>query len=98
VSETTPASNDPAAAEQISTKVVTAIADLKNVEPTELPPLYHAFDPDALDRLFHSKPSGAPTMSGKVSFTLAGCDVVVDSAQQVTVTPAESSIESDLAE
>lgn len=62
------------------------MADAKGVEPTDLPPLYHAIDPDALDRLFAP---GGPRMRGEVSFEMAGCEVVVDGDGQVTATPDE---------
>lgn len=79
--------------EPVSTKVAVAVAEVKDVEPTELPPLYRRIDPEALDRLFQPRGAARPPVEGHVAFTLAGCDVVVDSDGQVTVTPADSSTE-----
>lgn len=78
-------------------QVVSAIADHKNVDPVNLPPLYETFDPDALDRLF-SPSSGATTLSGEVSFSIAGCDVVVDSGGDVEVTSAAAAADTEQVE
>lgn len=78
---------------QASTKVITAVADAKNVDPIDLPPLYSAIDPDALDQLFQSEFPNTASGTTKVQFTFAGCDVVVDSENQVTVTPTDSDSE-----
>jgi hypothetical protein len=54
--------------------IVNRIADVNDCDPTEIPPLYEAIDPDALDSLFlHSSPA--------VQFEYAG--------HQVTITPNE---------
>lgn len=79
--------------EPVSTTVITAIADTKDVDPTELPPLYYAIDPDALDQVFQSHVQSGPV---QVQFTFAGCDVTVTSDSQVTVTPTDADNESNL--
>lgn len=81
--------------EQVSTEVVTAVADAKCLDPTDLPPLYDAIDPDALDRLFRSEVQNGASGTVKVQFTFAGCDVVVDTENRVTVTPTDSGAERD---
>lgn len=75
--------------ERVSTKVITAVADHTDTDPTELPPLFHVIDPDALDQLFQSKLTSAESITGQVTFTMAGCEVVVDSSGQVTVTSSD---------
>lgn len=82
--------------EQLSTKVVLAVADAKNVDPLDLPPLYYAIDPDALDQLFQSRCRTRVSGTATVQFTFAGCDVVVASGNQVTVTLTDSDTERDI--
>lgn len=58
--------------DQVSTRVVSAVAEEKGVDSTELPPLYDAIDPDALDALCNGE-KGA-TMSRRpleISFRYA---------------------------
>ena len=79
--------------EQSSTsqRVITAVAETTGNDPTEVGPLYHVVDPDALDRLFDATPTNARA-GGRVEFTFAGCDVVVhgNGAVEVTETGAEA--------
>ena len=88
--------NSNPAAERVSTKVVTAVAGAKDVDPIDLPPLYDAIDPDALNQLFRPGVQSVGSAAGQVRFTFAGCDVVVDSDNQVTVTPTDSNAERGL--
>lgn len=62
-----------------STMVVQEIADIKDMAPTELSPLYEAIDPDALNTLFQGK------MSGSVTFEYEGYTVTVEENSEVTV-------------
>lgn len=74
--------------ESVSTAVIGAVADANGVDAIDLEPrLDDAVDPDALERLFRYGASGEPRSAGRVSFRMAGCDVVVRSAGRVTVTP-----------
>ncbi|THE65824.1 hypothetical protein D8Y22_06455 [Salinadaptatus halalkaliphilus] len=41
-----------------SLRVVEALAETTDTDPLELEPLYHAIDPEALDRLFQADPNG----------------------------------------
>ena len=54
--------------------VISAVSDASGLDMFELPPLYEAIDPDALNELFTSRSEPAV---GKVSFEYAGYDVVV---------------------
>jgi len=63
-----------------SEAVVAAVAAQEDIDPMELPPLYGAVDPDALDALF------ADDRPGRVSFQYAGYEVTVRGRDQVTVT------------
>lgn len=79
-------SNEP------STAIVTAVADATGREPTDLPPLHHHIDADALNRLLTR---GAVDGDGPVqaSFSYAGVGVTVDSAGTLEVHPEPVSSE-----
>lgn len=80
--------------EAVSSNVVAAVATAKDVDPIDLPPLYGAIDPDALERLFRSMGPGIESAVARVSFTFAACEVVVYGPDHVTVTPDGSDSES----
>lgn len=70
----------------IAEAVVRAAAAVRNDEVTEMRPLYHAIDSDALDRLFTS------SRDVSVTFEYAGLSVRVDSSKTIHVNgEAESS-------
>lgn len=71
---------------KISERVVTAVADALDVDSLELPPLYDVIDPDALDQLFEHGFSAGKSGPGRVSFTMAGCEVVVHGDGEVDAT------------
>lgn len=96
VSEITLSTTDIPASEPVSTEVVTTVAEANGVEPTELPPLYYAVDPDALDQLFQPPVRGSGRAAGEVRFTFAGCEVVVDGDARVTVASTDPNAESEL--
>lgn len=76
----------------VSERVFTAVADARDEDPLELPPLYDVIDPDALDQLFDHGVTGRQTGPGRVNFRLADCEVVVHSDGEVEVTAAEKQI------
>lgn len=59
------------------------VASLLEVDPLELPPLYDAMDPDALDALFANDDGLSSTRAGTVSFPYADCTVFVDGTGRV---------------
>jgi hypothetical protein len=61
---------------QYATAVVSAVAAHDGVDETDLPPLYDAVDPDALDALLGSVRTDGPD-EASVSFEYAGHTVVV---------------------
>jgi hypothetical protein len=63
----------------VSNRIVWNVAETTGIDQTELPVLYDHIDPDALDT-FVEKMS-----DGEVSFTYAGCDIVVESDGTVRV-------------
>lgn len=69
----------------VSISIVTAVASRRDVDPTELPPLYEWIDPDALDSLFEPTRSGGPRR-GRLEFTYDGHDIVVECDGGVEIT------------
>ncbi len=74
-----------------SQRVIEAVADETGKDPTEVGPLYHVIDPDALDRLF-SATRGSGRNQGYVEFSFAGCDVVVSGEGEVEVTQQDLAV------
>lgn len=64
--------------------VVETVASVSGRDPTALPPLYNAVNPDALDALFASSDS-RDTSDLRVSFSYNGFDVVVEGGETITV-------------
>lgn len=65
--------------------VVSAVAEVEDSDPVELPPLYGTINPEALNDLFTSRPEPAVET---VSFQYAGYDVVVRGNGEVQVQSA----------
>lgn len=74
----------------VSEHVVRSVAEAIDADPAELPVLYEAIDPDALDAAVRTMSSGT------VSFPYAGHSVTVRNDGTVSVT-AESASESEQA-
>ncbi|SFR36557.1 HalOD1 output domain-containing protein [Halogeometricum limi] len=68
--------------ELVSTSVVLSVAAIEGEEPTALPPLAEAIDPDALDDLF------AGDVRGQVSFTYTGYDVTIHDDGRIEILPS----------
>jgi hypothetical protein len=73
-------------AEPISRRVVRAVAVATDTAPEELPPLYYAIDPEALDALFDAEIQGSGNCS--LSFSYADTDVFLAETGEVHVHPA----------
>lgn len=71
--------------------VIEAVAWFQEVEPTDLPPLYQAVDPDALDALVESPKDGTRS----ISFEYNGCEVQVTSDRTISIHQAPHSIRGD---
>lgn len=70
-----------------STGVVVAVAEALDLDPADLDVrLGDVVDPDALDRLFCGR-RGSATERPSVTFSMAGCEVVVRPDGTVTATP-----------
>lgn len=71
---------------RISETVVRAVAQATGTDVLELDPLYYVVDPDALNRLFDADGTSQPSPM-ELTFTMAGCEVVVRGDGEVVVTP-----------
>lgn len=69
--------------EVVSTAVVLTVAALHDCDPTDLPPLLNAVDPDALARLV----THDATTETVTTFVYADCTVTVRSNGDISVTP-----------
>jgi hypothetical protein len=67
----------PTDTDGVHERIVTGVAALEGIDPMELPPLFDAIDPDALDAIFAATGSGGPR-SGRVGFTYADHRVTVE--------------------
>lgn len=70
-----------------SLRVMFAVADAKDIDPTDLRPLTDIVDPDVLDALVRTGP-GAGELENhpvKVRFSYEGCEVVVHGNGDLTV-------------
>ncbi|MCU4743198.1 hypothetical protein OB955_05595 [Halobacteria archaeon AArc-m2/3/4] len=72
-------------ADDVSDRIVAEVASRDGVDPIELPPLFDAVDPDALDVLFAPKANGE-TRQGRVWFPYAGYDVTIEYDGELAVT------------
>ena len=68
--------------------VVSAVAEVTDSDPVDLPPLYDAVDPEALNDLFTARAD--PTVD-QVTFRYAGYSIVVRGSGEVQVRPAQDS-------
>ncbi|HMB51414.1 MAG TPA: HalOD1 output domain-containing protein [Natronoarchaeum rubrum] len=76
--------------QQPSAAVIAAVAEVRNREQDELPPLYSTIDGDRLDDVVQSDdplPAGEPV---RVQFTYANCEITVTSHGAITVSEAGS--------
>lgn len=62
-----------------SEAIVTAVAEREDVAVTEVPPLYHTIEPDALDQLFDRR------RPGEVTFEYAGYEVTVRGPDRISI-------------
>ena len=71
----------------ISLDIVNCVAEKEHTDPLELPPLYDAVDPDALDDLVESGRQNGTTQSGRIEFHYNGYMVIVEfgNAPEITV-------------
>lgn len=71
----------------VSERVIQTVAEITNSEPSELPPLYNAVDPEALDALIEGMPDG------EILFTYVGHEVTAKSDGTIYLPTAETTAE-----
>lgn len=64
-----------------------AVADIADVDPLELEPLYETIDPDTIDDFVRS--GGVPDVGGQISFTYEGYDVTIHASGLFEIEPAD---------
>lgn len=69
----------------MSEAVVSAVAVATDRDPIELPPLYEAIDPDALDALVSPLTVHAERGTVTVSFEWADCHVVIEEQSKIRI-------------
>jgi hypothetical protein len=69
----------------LSSTVVTAVAAIRNVEPTAVDPLNEAVDPDALNDLFEDRHCGTERAGATLSISLNDCTVTIHGDGRVVV-------------
>jgi len=67
----------------LTERIVEATTDVAGADALDLPPLYDAVDPDALEALYDRDGVDGP----EVEFTYAGCGVTVRGDGSVSVAP-----------
>lgn len=70
--------------DQGTIRVVEQVAEKLGSLPEELPPLYEAIDPEALDAIFNSASNPVT-----VTFSYCGCTVTMTGDRHVTIEVAE---------
>ena len=68
----------------ITEVIIDALAAVSGTDPLELPPLYEAIDPDALE-LIVREPNTAPTRSCFVGFTLGAWGIIVTGSGEIQI-------------
>ncbi|USZ71800.1 HalOD1 output domain-containing protein [Natronosalvus halobius] len=69
----------------VSHRVVNAVARKEGIDPIDLEPLYHAIDPESLDRLFSVEAAADDRAADELTFTFAGYRVTVSADGSVDV-------------
>ncbi|RQG92250.1 HalOD1 output domain-containing protein [Natrarchaeobius chitinivorans] len=69
--------------DRVSLAIVDAVAERRDVDPVDLPPLYEWIEPDALNGLFDPATRGG--CNCRLEFTYAGCTVVVERSPTLSI-------------
>ncbi|MFC7233460.1 HalOD1 output domain-containing protein [Saliphagus sp. GCM10025308] len=69
---------------EIHEQIVDEVAALEDTDPLELPPLYDAVEPDALESIF-STTLGGTTRVGRVEFPYAGHTITMEVEEEPVV-------------
>ncbi|UTF55906.1 HalOD1 output domain-containing protein [Natronosalvus rutilus] len=69
---------------EIHEQIIDEVAALEDRDPLELPPLYDAVEPDALESIF-SPTHGGTTRVGRVEFPYADYTIIVEFKEEPVV-------------
>lgn len=69
----------------VSLRVIQAVAERENTDPTDLEPLHNVVDPDALDALFSRSEPVTDGVPDVVKFDYCGHPVTVDRSRGVLI-------------
>lgn len=86
---------DPAAGEQASDAIVTAVAALRGEEPRTLEPLYDAVEPDALDSLVDHAQRADDAGAHELWFVYEGFDIGVRTDGEIRIREATAAANSN---
>ena len=75
---------DPEQNRPITEAVIDALTDVTGLDPLDLPPLYEAVDPDALD-LIVREPNAAPERSCFIGFSVGRWGVIVTGSGDIQI-------------
>ena len=78
---------DPGAPIAPSETFVLAVADIADVDPLEMEPLYHTVDPETVNEFVES--GGVPDVGGHIEFTFENYDVTVHASGLFEIEPAD---------
>jgi len=82
---------DQEQSDRMGSAIVSGVATRTGRGVTDLPPLYDVVDPEALEQVFASPPgSRRQPNDGRFVFTDAGCEVVVEGEDELTVRSLEA--------
>lgn len=77
-----------------SEAVIMALAEAKNVAPTELDPLYDTIDLDALDSLFNGRGGNVETPSRMCRFAVDSWNIFIHSNGSIVICDSERKTDS----
>lgn len=75
--------------ESVTVAVVGAVAEAVGCDPLEVESLYESVDPEAVESLFETTPSGT-NRTGTVTFSVHNCLVTLIDGDRVRVEPVTS--------
>lgn len=84
--DTNPATTPIADGDTFVCELVTLVAEVRDVDPTDLPPLAEEIDPEAVQATLQSGTADTT----KVGFEYAGCEVLVTGAGELFVWDASA--------
>lgn len=88
-SPASPAAQQYQGGRSVFVTIVQEVAEIRDLDPLEMPPMAEVIDLDALDRLFDRECTDGRNGQPRLEFRYAGCTVSVDATEGVDVQPIE---------